>query len=57
MPFTILPTALQPSKARRIELIGDPETRYREDPVRILRAIRFATKLNMDIAPATAALN
>lgn len=41
-------------KARRIELIGDPETRYREDPVRMLRAIRFATKLNMDIAPATA---
>ena len=40
---------------RKIELIGDPETRYREDPVRILRAIRFATKLNMDIAPATAA--
>lgn len=40
---------------RCIELIGDPETRYREDPVRMLRAIRFATKLNMDIAPATAA--
>ncbi len=41
---------------RKIELIGDPETRYREDPVRILRAIRFATKLNMQLAPATAAL-
>lgn len=41
-------------KQRRIELIGDPETRYREDPVRMLRAIRFATKLNMEIAPATA---
>jgi len=40
--------------ARRIELIGDPETRYREDPVRMLRAVRFATKLNMQIAPATA---
>lgn len=39
---------------RKIELIGDPETRYREDPVRILRAIRFATKLNMHIAPPTA---
>lgn len=37
--------------ARKIELIGDPETRYREDPVRMLRAVRFATKLNMDIAP------
>ena len=39
---------------RRIELIGDPETRYREDPVRMLRAIRFATKLDMTISPATA---
>ncbi|WP_419571296.1 polynucleotide adenylyltransferase PcnB [Rheinheimera sp.] len=38
---------------RKIELIGDPETRYREDPVRMLRAVRFATKLNMQIAPAT----
>lgn len=34
-----------------IDLIGDPETRYREDPVRMLRAIRFATKLRMTIAP------
>lgn len=32
-----------------IKLIGDPETRYREDPVRMLRAIRFAAKLNMNI--------
>ena len=39
---------------RKIELIGDPETRFREDPVRMLRAVRFATKLNMAIAPATA---
>ncbi|MFC3033179.1 polynucleotide adenylyltransferase PcnB [Pseudoalteromonas fenneropenaei] len=42
-------------KARKIELIGDPETRYREDPVRMLRAVRFATKLDMSIAPATRA--
>lgn len=42
-------------EAGSIELIGDPQTRYREDPVRMLRAIRFATKLNMQIAPATAA--
>ncbi len=36
-----------------IRLIGDPKTRYREDPVRMLRAIRFATKLDMQIAPET----
>ncbi|XQW85511.1 polynucleotide adenylyltransferase PcnB [Thalassotalea piscium] len=35
---------------KKIRLIGDPETRYREDPVRMLRAIRFATKLNMQIS-------
>lgn len=38
-----------------VDLIGDPETRYREDPVRMLRAIRFSTKLNMQIAPRTEA--
>ena len=37
-----------------IRLIGDPQTRYREDPVRMLRTIRFAAKLNMKIDPATA---
>ena len=42
-------------KNRSIELIGHPETRYREDPVRMLRAIRFATKLDMQIAPETEA--
>lgn len=31
--------------ARRLRLIGDPETRYREDPVRMLRAARFEAKL------------
>jgi poly(A) polymerase len=36
-----------------IRLIGDPETRYREDPVRMLRAIRFATKLDMQISDCT----
>lgn len=38
-----------------IRLIGDPETRYREDPVRMLRAIRFATKLDMTIEKNTSA--
>nr|WP_255556239.1 polynucleotide adenylyltransferase PcnB [Gilliamella sp. ESL0405] len=36
-----------------IRLIGDPQTRYREDPVRMLRTIRFAAKLNMKIDKAT----
>lgn len=37
-----------------IRLIGDPETRYREDPVRMLRVVRFAAKLDMQIAAETA---
>jgi len=41
--------------AKKIRLIGDPETRYREDPVRMLRAIRFATKLDMTISKETEA--
>jgi len=41
-------------KARRLRLIGDPETRYREDPVRMLRAARFQAKLGFEIEPATA---
>ena len=40
---------------KMIRLIGDPETRYREDPVRMLRAIRFATKLDMEISAETKA--
>ncbi|MEA5446266.1 polynucleotide adenylyltransferase PcnB [Gammaproteobacteria bacterium AB-CW1] len=42
-------------RRRVIRLIGDPEARYREDPVRMLRAIRFAVKLGFDIAPTTEA--
>ncbi|NMH60225.1 polynucleotide adenylyltransferase PcnB [Alteromonas ponticola] len=41
-------------KKREVELIGDPEQRYREDPVRMLRAIRFAAKLDMTISERTA---
>ena len=36
-------------------MIGDPETRYREDPVRIVRAVRFAAKLSFEIEPKTRA--
>ncbi|WP_252108440.1 MULTISPECIES: polynucleotide adenylyltransferase PcnB [unclassified Halomonas] len=41
--------------ARMLRLIGDPATRYREDPVRMLRAVRFAAKLGFEIAPDTEA--
>lgn len=37
-----------------LRLIGDPETRYREDPVRMLRAVRIANKLRFRLDPATA---
>lgn len=40
---------------RLIRIIGDPVTRYQEDPVRMLRAIRFSAKLNFDLSPETAA--
>jgi poly(A) polymerase len=36
---------------KKIELIGDPATRFREDPVRMIRAIRFSAKLGMTIPP------
>lgn len=42
-------------RRKSIRLIGDPEARYREDPVRMLRAVRFAVKLDFDIAPTTEA--
>ncbi len=34
------------AKKRVLRMIGDPATRYREDPVRIIRAVRFAAKLS-----------
>jgi poly(A) polymerase len=40
-------------KQKRLHLIGDVETRYREDPVRMLRALRFAAKLDFDIDEAS----
>ncbi|WP_407362766.1 polynucleotide adenylyltransferase PcnB [Pseudomonas luteola] len=40
---------------RLIRLIGDPEQRYQEDPVRMLRAVRFAAKLGFEIEEQTAA--
>ena len=37
---------IKDAKKRIIRMIGDPATRYREDPVRIIRAVRFCAKLS-----------
>ena len=42
-------------RARLLRMIGDPAARYREDPVRITRILRFAAKLGFAIDPATEA--
>jgi poly(A) polymerase len=44
---------LHDAKQRVLRMIGDPETRYREDPVRIIRVVRFAAKLGFEIEPKT----
>jgi poly(A) polymerase len=44
---------LKDAKKRVLRMIGDPEARYREDPVRIIRVVRFAAKLGFDIEPKT----
>ncbi|WP_206951229.1 polynucleotide adenylyltransferase PcnB [Trinickia acidisoli] len=40
-------------RARLLRMIGDPATRYREDPVRMLRVVRFAAKLGFEIDDAS----
>ncbi|MHA7880416.1 MAG: polynucleotide adenylyltransferase PcnB [Saccharospirillum sp.] len=47
-------SALEDLENRTLRIIGDPQRRYREDPVRMLRAVRFAAKLDLSIAPDTA---
>jgi len=42
-------TGVADLKARKLVMIGEPEARYREDPVRMLRAARFAAKLGFVI--------
>jgi poly(A) polymerase len=44
---------LADARARVLRMIGDPPTRYREDPVRIIRVVRFAAKLGFKLDPAT----
>jgi poly(A) polymerase len=39
---------------RKLRLIGDAQTRYREDPVRLLRAARFVAKLGVELGDETA---
>lgn len=46
---------MQDIEQRKIRIIGKPETRYQEDPVRMLRAVRFAGKLGFELDKATAA--
>jgi poly(A) polymerase len=46
---------LKDVKAKKLVMIGDPETRYREDPVRMLRAARLSAKLGLEIDPRTRA--
>lgn len=55
--FTVIDFAngIEDLRNRQIRLIGDPETRYREDPVRMLRAVRFAARLGFTIEPETEA--
>jgi poly(A) polymerase len=42
---------MQDIQRRTIHTIGDPSVRFREDPIRILRAIKFAARLDLGIAP------
>jgi poly(A) polymerase len=43
--------AMEDIENRRIRTIGDPFCRFREDPVRMLRAVRFAVKLDFELDP------
>jgi poly(A) polymerase len=42
-------------RRKKLRIIGEPAARYREDPVRMLRAVRFAAKLGFEIDAATRA--
>ncbi len=55
--FTIkaYPQGMKDLEDKIIRIIGDAETRYREDPVRMLRAVRFAAKLGFSLESKTEA--
>jgi poly(A) polymerase len=44
---------LEDLDAKRVRVIGDPDVRFREDPVRMMRAVEFASRLDFEIEPAT----
>jgi poly(A) polymerase len=44
---------LEDLDARRVRVIGDPDVRFREDPVRMMRAVEFASRLSFEIEPGT----
>lgn len=44
---------LEDLESRSLRLIGDPDTRFKEDPVRVLRAARFVSKLNFNLNKET----
>lgn len=46
---------IKDARKKLLRMIGDPATRYREDPVRIIRVVRFAAKLGFEIEPKTRA--
>ena len=46
-------SGIEDIRARTLRIIGVPEARYREDPVRMLRVTRFAAKLGFQIEPGT----
>ncbi len=46
---------LQDLEKRQLRIIGNPDARYKEDPVRMLRAVRFAAKLGFSLTPETEA--
>jgi poly(A) polymerase len=46
-------SGLDDLQQKRVHIIGDPDVRFREDPVRMLRAVEFASRLDFEIEPET----